>query len=201
MARTAEALTSDIRTPLGRRIAALRRSKGMKLADMAATCGVSEATMSRIETGQTDISAHHLFLLARDLGTDIADFFSDDARPLSAGMRSITRRGEGETHALARYTAEVLSVDISNKVMHPAVNHVTAETLEEVGGLWSHPGEEFLYVLKGAVEVHSELYVPVILNEGDNIYFEGSMKHAYLKSGPEPSTILVVVAPKKAIAT
>ena len=55
---------SNIRPPFGRKIAELRKSRDMTLAHIAQICGVSEATMSRIETGKTDISAHHLFLLA-----------------------------------------------------------------------------------------------------------------------------------------
>ena len=105
--------------------------------------------MSRIETGQTDISAHHLFILANEFGSDIADFFTDNAKLLTSGMRSVTRHGEARSFTLARYVAEVLSADLSHKDMHPAINHVTAQTLDEVGGLWSHAGEEFLYVLEG----------------------------------------------------
>ena len=199
MAKASASKKSEIRKPLGRRISDLRRSQNMKLADIANICGVSEATMSRIETGQTNISAHHLFLLVRELGIDIADFFDNDARPLTAGMRSVTRARTGDVHTLARYVSEVLSSDISHKEMHPAINHITADTLDEIGGLWSHPGQEFLYVLNGAVELHTDLYVPLTLNEGDSVYFEGSMKHAYLKSGEETATILVVVAPSSRI--
>ena len=186
---------APIRRPFGRRIAELRKSRDMTLAHVAQICGVSEATMSRIETGKTDISAHHLFLLALEFKIDIAEFFDDDARVLTVGMRSVTKNGQGERLKLGRYLSEVLGSDISRKEMHPAINHVSAETLEEVGGLWSHPGQEFLYVLKGAIELHSELYAPLTLEVGDSVYFEGKMKHAYLKSGQDTATILVVVAP------
>ena len=110
--------------------------------------------------------------------------------------RLVTRRGAAEQHTLARYMSELQGADISNKVMHPAINHITAESLEEVGGMASHPGEEFLYVLEGTVAVHSELYIPLVLNKGDSLYFEGSMKHGYLKAGDETAIILVVVVPK-----
>ena len=186
---------SNIRPPFGRKIAELRKSRDMTLAHIAQICGVSEATMSRIETGKTDISAHHLFLLALEFKIDIAEFFDDNAKVLTVGMRSVTKNGQGEKLKLGRYLSEVLGSDISQKEMHPAINHVSAETLEEVGGLWSHPGQEFLYVLKGGIELHSELYAPLTLEVGDSVYFEGQMKHAYLKSGQDTATILVVVAP------
>ncbi len=199
MREAAKAEKQNVRQPLGRRISSLRKSKGMTLSEVAEICGVSEATMSRIETGQTDISAHHLFILANEFGADIAEFFTDHAKPLTSGMRSVTRSGEAKGYTLARYATEVLCADLSNKDMHPAINHVTAESLEEVGGLWSHEGQEFLHVLKGSIVLHSEFYVPLSLDAGDSVYFEGSMKHAYVKSGKEPATILVVVGPSKGI--
>ena len=196
MVRKARSAKGDFCSSIGQRLSNFRRARGMTLAEIADVCGVSEATMSRIETGQTDISAHHLFILARELGADISEFFSDRTSPLGTGMRCVTRRGEAEQHTLARYMSEVLGAEITNKVMHPAINHITAETLEEVGGMASHPGEEFLYVLDGTVAVHSELYIPLVLNKGDSLYFEGSMKHGYLKAGDETAIILVVVVPK-----
>ena len=196
MGREAKSAKGDFSSSIGQRLSNFRRARGMTLAEIANLCGVSEATMSRIETGQTEISANHLFILARELGADISEFFSDRTSPLGIGMRCVTRQGEAEQHTLARYMSEVLGAEISNKVMHPAINHITAETLEEVGGMSSHPGEEFLYVLDGTVAVHSELYVPLVLNKGDSLYFEGSMKHGYLKTGDKTAIILVVVVPK-----
>lgn len=186
-----------LRQPLGRRLSNLRRGSGMKLSEVAEICGISEATMSRVETGQTDISAHHLFLLARQFRVDIADFFASDTRPLTTGIRSLTRKGEREAHQLARYVSEVLNSDISNKDMQPVINHVAAKTLDEVDGLSAHPGEEFLYVLGGSILFHSEFYVPLLMQEGDSLYFEGSMHHAYLNAGDRPAKILVVVGPPK----
>lgn len=179
--------------PLGVRIATLRKARGMNLAEVANVCGFSQATLSRIETGRSDISAYHLFLLASLLEVDIADFFRKDAEPLSKGMRSITRAGHAEERLMAQYVSEILNSDLSRKNMHPAINHITAKSLDEVGGLWAHKGEEFLYVLSGEIIIHTELYTPTRLCAGDSMYFEGSMEHAYLSASDTPATILVVV--------
>lgn len=181
--------------PLGARLAELRKTAGLTLTQVAQACGMSEATLSRIENGHSQVSAHHLFLLAQVLGVDIAEMFHDRAAPLTKGMRSITRKQTGEHHKLEPYAAEVLNADISRKNMHPAINTITARSLNEAGGLTAHAGEEFLYVLRGPVAVHSELYAPAILQTGDSLYFDGSMRHAYLQHGTEPALILVVVGP------
>ena len=60
---------------LGPRIRALRLSRQLSLAEVAAGTGVSEATMSRIETGHSQVSAPHLYGLAQMFGVEIADFF------------------------------------------------------------------------------------------------------------------------------
>tara|TARA_B110000091_G_scaffold21083_1_gene19831 strand:+ start:426 stop:1034 length:609 start_codon:yes stop_codon:yes gene_type:complete len=184
------------RQPLGGRIATLRKIRGLNLKEVAKVCGFSQATLSRIETGQTDISAHHLFLLTSLLEVDISDFFRNDAEPLSKGIRSITRAGDAEERLMSRYMSEILNSDLSRKNMHPAINHITAKSLDEVDGLWAHKGEEFLYVLSGKIVIHTELYAPTVLNTGDSMYFEGSMKHAYLKLGAAVAKILVIVGRK-----
>lgn len=181
------------RQPVGQRISALRKQRGLTLLQVAGECGISEATLSRIENGQTGVSAEHLFVMAQLFGVDMADFFRHDAAPLMKGMRSIIRKGESELHPLARYASELLHTDISSKQMLPAINHVTARTLSETAGLQAHAGEEFVFVLSGTLSLHSELYTPAILNAGDSCYFEGSMAHAYLNTGVEDEVVILVV--------
>ena len=65
----------DQTPPFGPRLRALRRAKVLSLSDLAAQTGVSEATLSRIETGLTQVSAPHLYGLAAQLGVDISSFF------------------------------------------------------------------------------------------------------------------------------
>ncbi|MFK4599595.1 transcriptional regulator with XRE-family HTH domain [Streptomyces pristinaespiralis] len=50
---------------VGPRLRALRRDRGITLADLAATTGVSESTLSRLESGQRRPSLELLLPLAR----------------------------------------------------------------------------------------------------------------------------------------
>ncbi len=180
--------------PLGARIATLRKERGLTLAQLARACGLSEATLSRVENGHSAVSAQHLFSLARYLDVDIARFFDNAAAPLTPGVRSMTRKGEGAVENMERYDAEVLCADLSAKGMHPAINTIRARSLEEAGGLARHGGEEFLFVLEGSVAVHSEWYAPTVLKAGDSLYFDGLQGHAYVAAGKGPARILVVVS-------
>jgi uncharacterized cupin superfamily protein len=69
---------------------------------------------------------------------------------------------------------------------------VRAHSLAELDGLWSHVGEEFLYVLEGEISLHSELYEPSQLKKGDSAYFDSTMKHAYVAAGNAPARLLVM---------
>ena len=109
-------------------------------------------------------------------------------------MRSVTRRGAGEKESTARYDLELLCSELSSKKMVPSLNRVTATSLDDVDGLRAHEGEEFLYVLSGQVVIHTEFYTPTLLEEGDSMYFDSNMAHAYVSSGDEPAEIIVVAA-------
>jgi len=179
---------------IGAMIRSLRQTQSVTLADLASATNLSEATISRIETGRSDISAHNLHQVAARLGVDVARFFGPDAPGLTTGIRSITRRGTGPVFETPRFTSEVLSSDVTQKAMQPFINVVTVATLSAAGGCQAHSGEEFLHILEGSVELHSTLYAPLPLNSGDSIYFAGSMPHAYVNAGPEPARILVIIS-------
>jgi transcriptional regulator with XRE-family HTH domain len=179
-------------SPLGHRIRTLRLARGLSLAGLARETGVSEATMSRIETGASEVSAPHLYALARHLGTDIASFFAEGGTALRPGARSLTRAGEGQGYASARLQAEVLNGDLLHKRMHPFRNRTTARTLDEAGGLAAHPGEEWLHVLRGILVLHSSDYAPLRLMPGDSLYFDATTPHAYLAETGEGAEFLVL---------
>jgi uncharacterized cupin superfamily protein len=55
-----------------------------------------------------------------------------------------------------------------------------------------HPGEEFVYVLEGILELHTEMYTPARLEAGDSVYFDSGMRHAYIAVGDAPCRILSI---------
>ncbi len=182
----------DLPAPLGPRIRHLRREAGLSLAELAARTDVSEATLSRIETGKSEVSAPHLYRLAAALGRDVGSFF--DAAPvhMAPGRRSVTRRAEGAPLDTPRLHGRALATELMHKQMHPFVNHVRATTLDAAGGLQSHAGEEFLFVLSGQLILLSDTYAPLHLHPGDSLYFDGAQPHAYLSADPEGVEFLVV---------
>lgn len=192
---------SDQPPDIGANLRAIRLEKGLSLAVLAQKSGISDATLSRVETGKTLVSAHNLYTLGKALGVDITAFYAPEARPLRSGVRAITRQGQGHSVETDRFAALILAGDLSHKDMHPSINVITATHLDEVGGMTGHAGEEFLYVLEGHLVLHSAHYAPVLLEQGDSIYFDGSMPHAYLAAKGTKARILVVNATPSSLTT
>lgn len=61
----------DTDTLIRRRIRSLRAERGWSLDHLAAQCGLSPSTLSRIETGHRRIALDQLVPLARALGTSL----------------------------------------------------------------------------------------------------------------------------------
>ena len=184
--------TSSSAPDIGGRIKAFRKEKGWSLARLSEMTGISDATLSRVETGKTLITAHNLYALSKALGVDITAFYADAASPLRSGIRSVARQGQGHAISTDRFLTTVLAGDLSHKQMHPSINQITAMTLEAAGGLTGHAGEEFLYVLEGQLILHSAHYAPLLLEKGDAIYFDGTMPHAYLAGEGGMARVLVI---------
>ena len=60
------------------------------------------------------------------------------------------------------------------------VTAMMRQVVEQFGEYVRHAGEEYVYVVKGSIVVHTEFYDPVTLCEGQSIYIDASMGHAYV---------------------
>jgi hypothetical protein len=119
---------------------------------------------------------------------------SDTAGDLvGAGRRSIGLVEEAVRVNTPNYDYYYLCPDLRRKRMIPVVVRIRAKSPEEFGDLVHHSGEEFIYVMEGRVEIHTEFYSPVTLEVGQSIYLDSNMGHGYIAAeGCEEATILGV---------
>jgi mannose-6-phosphate isomerase-like protein (cupin superfamily) len=134
----------------------------------------------------------NILRLADGLNVDVATLFSEKSTSMTTGRRTVTRAGEGVQHASPQYDYEVLCADIAQKQFIPLLTRLRAHDVTEFPALPSHQGEEFLYVLTGTVEIHTDQYLPLKLEKGDSCYFDSTMGHACISVGLEDATILWV---------
>ena len=179
---------------IGKQIKTLRRTRGLSLARLAEQTPMSEATLSRIENGLSDITASNLYALAAAMDVKVEQFFAGQIGANPRGLRSVTRSGQGVPFHSGVFQSHLLSADLSSKQMNPFINVTFARSVEEAGGLNAHPGEEFLLVIDGQLCLHTEHYEPLTLDVGDSVYFDGTMPHTYTSNSSGPTKYLVVTS-------
>ena len=174
-----------------------RAHHGWTLADVSQKTGISKSTLSKIENDLISPSYQTILQLCAGLGIEIGDLVagssatpSDESRRLT-GRRSISHGHAGLTLKDDQFVYTYLCTDIAHKRIIPMVVEVKAHSLQDLEGLWNHVGEEFVYVLQGSIELHTELYEPSTLVAGDAAYFDSTMRHAYVATGDFPASLLI----------
>ena len=179
----------------GLALRSLRKRKHLTLADVSALAGLPVSTLSKIENGKMSLSYDKLARLSAGLDVDIAQLFDSGlaAAPTRVqGRRSITRAGEGLAVQTENYGHLYPGADLLNKRLVPIVAELHARSLAEFGELIRHAGEEFVYVLEGTVDLHTDLYAPARLHAGDSMYFDSGMGHAYIAVGLKRCRVLSI---------
>ncbi len=178
---------------LGANLKALRQRHGWKLSDVSSKTGVAISTLSKVENDQMSLSYDKLLQIGEGLGLSMAELVAEpeiSGHPLT--RRSVNLQGDGLQQKTQNYDYLYLSTDITRKRMVPVLTRITTRSLEEFGPLIQHAGEEFLYVLEGIIEVHTEHYAPIRLGKGESIYIDSTMGHAYLAVGDGDGLVLAV---------
>lgn len=181
---------------LGGRLRRLRKDAGWTLQDLSRRSGVSLSTLSKIENAQVAPTFDTLVKAARGLGISFETLLAPaDAEPpapvvrRTGGRLMVTRKDEAVGFSTPMYEYRVHSNGLRRKYMTPLIMAVKARTPEEVTAWSSHEGEEFIFVLSGSIELHTEFYGPVRLEAGDSAYIDSGMAHMFLNLGEGEATM------------
>lgn len=186
----------DVPAP-SRAIRDVRTSQGLSLRALSARAGLPYSTLSKLENGKMVLTYDKLIRLAQALNVDIKDLLAnaqERTAPIAVGRRSVTRAGEALDADSEKHVHHYPAADLLGKMMIPIIIDVQARSVDELGGLVRHGGEEYLYVLRGSMELHSDLYAPLALGAGDSVYFDSGMAHGYVRTSSEPCIVLAVCA-------
>lgn len=177
---------------LARKARRLRAAAGLTLQELSGRSGVSQSALSKIENGQLSPTYEKILALAKGLGVDVAVLFSDAETGTPMGRRGVTLKGRGVVHSSPQYDYEVLCPDVLRKQFLPLLTTVKAHSVQDFPTLPRHDGEEFVYVVRGQVTLHTEFYEPLKLSEGDCCYFDSTMGHGLVSGGLEDAAVLWV---------
>jgi transcriptional regulator with XRE-family HTH domain len=167
---------------LGNIMQALRTRNGWTRKEMSARIGIPLSTLAKVEKDRLTLGYDKLLQISQRLKMRISELLAHGDAPQA---RVMTRRSIGTLETAVRvnssnYDYYFLCPDLSKKRMIPIFGRPHARTLEEFGELVRHAGEEFIFVLTGRIEVHTEFYEPVVLEPGQCMYIDSGMGHAYL---------------------
>nr|WP_211841506.1 XRE family transcriptional regulator [Saccharopolyspora antimicrobica] len=136
-------MTEDVLDAVGPRLRALRRDRELTLADLAARTGISESTLSRLESGQRKATLELLLPLARTYDVPLDD------------LVGAPRTGDPRIHLKPIHRFGMTFIPLSRrpggvqafKMIIPA----RGEPLEPTPQ--THDGFEWLYVLNGRLRL------------------------------------------------
>ncbi|MGY2009569.1 helix-turn-helix domain-containing protein [Nocardia gipuzkoensis] len=177
--------TNDVLDSVGPRLRALRRDRGITLADLAVRTGVSESTLSRLESGQRRASLELLLPLARTYDVPLDE------------LVGAPRTGDPRIHLKPIRRFGMIFIPLSRrpggtqafKMIIPA----RPEPLEPTPQ--THEGFEWLYVLNGRLRlVLGER--DLTLSAGEAAEFDTSLPHWLGSADGRVVELLILFGPQ-----
>lgn len=189
------------RPTLGKLLKNLRLRNGWTLKEMSERTGIPLSTLSKVEHDRLTLTYDKLLRLSQRLNMRLSELFAepaDTAEPAVTARRSIGSIEAAVRVETKNYDYHYLCTELRKKRMIPVLTRIRAKSVQDFGDLVQHSGEEFIYVLKGRIVVHTEFYDPVMLEEGASIYIDSNMGHAYVAAeGVDEAVILGVCSSAK----
>lgn len=182
----------ESRDALARRAKDIRQHKKLTLQQVADKSGLAVSTISKIERALISPTYDRFSMLAAGLDVDMSELFADAGNRFATGELAISRDGDEGYLETENYTYEMLFPHVRGKAMVPMMG--TLKPLEKMrfDRMVSHTGQEFLFVLEGAVIVQLEGSESVTLKTGESIYFDSRRGHLYASATEQAARILVV---------
>ena len=178
---------------IGSRLKEIRRTLDRTLAEVSQASGVSISNLSKIENNQISPSFDVMKRICDGLQVPIEDFVRPGVKKdVVSGRKTTTRKGEGDHFTSGQYDYRAHASELSRKAMVPLEIQVRARAVEEFDHWSQHRGEEFVYVLSGSIEIHTEHYAPFRLARGESAYFDSSMRHLYISVSKDDARVLSV---------
>ena len=177
----------------GQKIHKLRLKKKIGLVELGRHTGLSAAMLSKVESGKLFPTLPTLLRIALVFSVGLEFFFTDDQKRNAvaivrkADRKRFPERPDGRD--ISFYFESLDFVAVERKL-----NTYYAEFQPLQPGkahTHQHPGMEFLYLLRGKLELHvSGLHH--ILDSGDSVYFDASLPHSYRRASQKPCAAIVV---------
>lgn len=184
---------AGIITDFCHKLKSLRLGRELTLEGLSRLSGVSVSTLSKIENQQQKPSFETVLKISRAVKIDFVHMLeAPEPEPARLARRVITKAADAPVYKSAFYSYIAHATELSHKIMVPLVMRIKTRKLPPPAQWSVHDGEEFVYVIKGEVELHTEHYAPAQLAKGDSCYLDSTMRHAYVAKGQDDATVLSI---------
>jgi len=178
---------------IGPQLRTLRNKKGLSLRDVAAQTGLAASLISTLERTSIGASAASIHKLAAFYDTTVTAISSPQLNLDSSLISGVVRPDEARI-------APMFGPDIriEQRALSEAAMDCQKWTLQPGAGsedAYSHEGEEFIYVLRGLLELTLDGNERHLLYPGDSIYFDSTRIHSWRNPGTEETVLIWVNTP------
>jgi transcriptional regulator with XRE-family HTH domain len=183
---------------VGERVKKVRQTRGLTLEDVSKRTDIDVSSLSRIEEGSLAPPLGMIIRLAKALEMRMGYFISGEEEKAYTVVRrkdrKVVSRYDSKKGKYYGYEFESLAPYKKDRHMEPFL--VTLEPAKTEHERSTHDGQEFIYVLKGRMDVRlgDEIHV---LEPGDSIYYDSTVPHLVKCHGEEPTKILAVLYAEK----
>jgi transcriptional regulator with XRE-family HTH domain len=161
---------------------------------LADTAGLSKGRISKIENSTTSPPVSTLIKIARALKVGLDQLFSEEPPAQSYTLvRAHERQPVARRGSRFGYSFEPLALQFPNRMMDPFI--LTAPPHAARSAVFSHPGQEMLFILDGDGVVMHIGEEAVDMGVGDCLYFDASIPHFSEHHGRGGRALVVIYTP------
>lgn len=179
---------------VGKKVREVREERGLSLLDISQRTGFDVGLLDQIEEGTVSPPLGTVIRLAKALDMRMGYLISgEEDLPFTIVRlkdRKTISRYDSRKGKHYGYTYESLAPHKKDRHMEPFL--VTLEPSETEEERSSHPGQEFIFVLEGHMEVRLGEEIHVI-DPGDAIYYDSTVPHLVKCHGGVRTRILAVL--------
>ena len=178
----------SIEEQIGEKIRNLRNQNGLTQEELADRTELTKGFISQLERGLTAPSVSTLLDIVECLGTNLSDFFHEENDLQIVYHKEDYFEKEDENHNSINW----LIATAQSRSLEPIL--VQIQPGQSMPEDKPHEGEEFGYVLEGAVYLNygEEIYT---VKKGDSFLFPANKKHKISSACEKVSSILWISSP------
>jgi transcriptional regulator with XRE-family HTH domain len=194
-----DASHKNVNEQIASRITLLRQAHGMSFADFAHALGITVRRLKHIEQGRAPISLELLLNICRRFRKPREYFFASTLiqRPFACVLRSTEigsaggescRNGHDVAGCFASAAIKPLAAKFPSRGMHPYLVRLHRKRRRPMR-MRPHHGQEFVYVLKGSVKLHTRRdghQYEETLYPGDSCFVDATAPHQFSDANFHP---------------